>query len=194
MHFRTMMGGAAVAFALSGCAGTATALSQAQQQSLQSLRLFNADASPRFSAYVTCVGADGSCFTAQRTFADWARARHISLRAVAPGDVPTGGGELSAPADAPVPYRLVVQFAPLIVPSFNVTHVAVSGAMDGGYTPPKVGYTATIQVFASATGKLLAELPVHAQRSADFKADAGSYIRDEVKALVAGLDPAYHHQ
>jgi hypothetical protein len=194
MHLRTMIGGAVVALTLSSCVGTDAVISQAQQQSLQSLQLFNADSSPRFSFYLACTSEDVSCITAERAFADWARERHISMRAVEPGDASFRSGEPSTRQAAAVPYRLAVRFAPLVIPSFNVTNVSASGAMDGGYTPPKIGYTATIHVFDSATGKLLQELPVHEQRTVDYKGDAGGYIRAEVKSFIAGLDPAYRHQ
>jgi hypothetical protein len=194
MHMRTMIGTVVVALALSGCAGSGGVFNQAQQQSLQSLQLFNADSSPRFSLYLACSGEDASCVTVGREFAAWAEARQIQLRQVAPADAPFGGGGASAPTSAASPYRLAVRFVPLIVPSFNVTNRDVSGAMQGGYTPPKVGYSATVQVFDSASGKLLAKLPVREQRTAEFKGNAATYIHAEVQRFIAGLDPAWQRR
>jgi hypothetical protein len=191
MRFRTLVGSVFIALALQGCVGTGSVISQAQQQSLQSLQLFKADSSPRFTFYLACTSEDASCVAAEHAFSDWARDRHVTLRAVEPGDRSFKSGQSSTRQPADMPYRVAVRFAPLIVPSFNLTSVNASGTMDGGYVPPKVGYTATIHVFDAATGKLLLELPAHEQRVADFKADAGEYIRSEVRTFVAGLDPAY---
>jgi hypothetical protein len=64
----------------------------------------------------------------------------------------------------------------------------VSGS---GYTPPRVGYGATIRVFDAGSGALLKELSATQQRTADDQADANGYLRAEVKGLIARMDPAY---
>jgi hypothetical protein len=65
--------------------------------------------------------------------------------------------------------------------------------LNGDYKPPKISYTATLYVFDAVSGKLVQQVPYHEQRTADFKADAGDYLRVEVKNFIASLDPAHPH-
>lgn len=194
MRFRTMVGGTVIALALSGCAGTETVIDRAQQQSLQSLHLFNSDGSPRFTFNLTCTSEDVSCVTVERAFSGWAQDRHISMHSVESGDASFRPGRPSIPQVAGVPYRLAVHFAPLVIPSFNEINVGADGSLIGDYKPPKVGYTATLYVLDAGTGKLVQQVPFHEQRTADFKADAGSYLRAEVRNFIASLDPAYRRK
>jgi len=194
MRIRSLAANVVVALALQGCAGAATVISSAQQQSLQSLQLFGADASPRFTFDLACTSEDASCVTVERAFANWAQDRHVSMQSVEPDDASFRPGHPSIPQAASVPYRLAVRFAPLVIASFNKINVTQGGSLSGDYKPPKVGYTATLYVFDAASGKLMQQVPFHEQRTADFKADAGDYLRVEVKNFVASLDPAYSHE
>ena len=187
MRIRGMAATVVVALALQGCAGTAMVINGAQQQSLQSLQLFGPDAIPRFTFTLACTSEDASCITVEHAFADWAQDRHVSMQSVEPDDASFQPGHSSA-AVAGLPYRLAVRFAPLVIASFNKINVTQGGSLSGDYKPPKVGYTATLYVFDAGTGKLLQQVPFHEQRTADFKADAGDYLRAEVKNFVASLD------
>lgn len=190
MRLRVWIGSMLVALALQGCAGTVTVVSQDQQKSLQSLPLFNADSSPRFSFYLACTGEDVSCINAVNAFSDWSRERNITMRSIDPDDGLFTSGIPSARRDAVLPYRVAIRLAPLVVPSFDDTG-GVHGDMRGGYTPPKVGYTATIHVFDAVTGKLLLDIRAHDQRVADPKGDASEYVRSEMNVLIGNLDPGY---
>jgi hypothetical protein len=191
MRVRYMAASVVVALALQGCAGTATVIDRAEQQSLQSLQLFNPDGGPRFTFNLSCTGEDASCVTVERAFSGWAQDRHISMQSVEPGDASLRPGHPSTSQVAGVPYRVAVHFAPLVIASYNKINVGADGSVGGDYKPPKVSYTATLYVFDAGTGKLLQQMPYHEQRTADFKADAGSYLRAEVKNFIASLDPAY---
>ncbi|MDE2156130.1 MAG: hypothetical protein KGJ32_09610 [Xanthomonadaceae bacterium] len=181
-----------VVLALQGCAGTASVLSPTQQKSLQSLPLFNPDASPRFAVDLACISADASCITVENAFYAWARDRHVELRTVEPGDTVFGGGQPAHRPNPALPYRLAIRVAPLIIPSFDESGGGHGDMRTGtAYTPPKVGYTATIRVVDAASGKLLRELPVHDQQDAAYKSDVGKYIRAEMSVLIGSLDPAY---
>jgi hypothetical protein len=175
---------------LQGCVGTATVLSKAEQQSLQSLQLFSPDRSPRFIFDLACVSKDISCHTVERAFSAWAQDRHIALRIVEPNELTRNPDHRSQELKPAVPYRLAVRFAPLVVASYNMIY-SKGDTLSGGYTPPSVSYTATLYVFDVTTGKLLREVPFHDRRTADFKADASGYIRAEVKSFTASLEPAY---
>jgi hypothetical protein len=188
-----LMVSAAVAVVLQGCAGTDVAVNQTGQQALRTLQLFKADSTPRFTFYLACTSEDASCATAEHAFSDWASDRHVTSRLVEPDDVLFTSGMPSFGRNADLPYRVAVRFVPLVVPSFTQLMGNYSTAL-GGYTPPKVGYTATIYVFDSATGKLLQKLPAHEQRSAIPHDRANGYIRSEVSTFLASLDPAYSHQ
>ncbi|HVC15793.1 MAG TPA: hypothetical protein VNE18_00680 [Rhodanobacter sp.] len=179
-----------VMLAVQGCAGTASVISQGQQKSLQSLRLFNPDASPRFAADLACRGSDASCLTVENAFYAWARDRHVELRTVEPGDAVFSGGQPAHRQNPALPYRLAIRVAPLVIPSFDESG-GTGGNMAAGYTPPKVGYAATIRVVDAASGKLLQELPVHDQQDAAYKGDVGKYIRAEMSVLIGSFDPAY---
>ena len=182
-----------VALVLQGCAGTDVAVNQTGQQSLRSLQLFKADSSPRFTFYLACTSEDASCATVEHAFFDWESDRHVTSRLVEADDALFTSGIPSFGRNNDLPYRVAVRFVPLVVPSFTMTSHSYGGAMLGGYTPPKVGYNATIYVFDSATGKLLQELPAHEQRDAKPRDHANGYIRSEVDTFIASLDPAYPH-
>jgi hypothetical protein len=182
-----------VSLVLQGCAGTDVAVNQSGQQSLRSLQLFNADSSPRFTFYLACTSEDASCSTAENAFSDWASDRHVTSRLVEADDALFTSGMPSFGRNTKLPYRVAVHFVPLVVPSFTQMMGNSSTAI-GGYTPPKVGYTATIYVFDSATGHLLQKLPAHEQRTAIPHDHANGYIRSEVSTFLASLDPAYSHR
>ena len=187
MMRRIFMAGA-LALTLQGCAGTPSALDAGDHTALQSLPLFDARGGARFAIELTCTGKETSCDTVEHAFSGWADSRHIALHDRAP-DEPAGGHRGSEPT---VPYRLAVTFAPVLVPSIDLTHVDQSGGLTGsGYTPPRVGYSATIRVIDAASGAKLRELSAAQQRTADYHADANGYLRAEVNGLIANLDPAY---
>jgi hypothetical protein len=189
MRLFLLMLSVVVALVLQGCAGTGSVIPQTGPQSLQ---LFNADSSPRFTFYLACTSEDASCSTAENTFSDWASDRHVTFRLTEPDDALFTSGIPSFGKNTDLPYRVAVHFAPLVVPSF--TQFNGGSQAQGGYTPPKVGYTATIYVFDSATGKLLRKLPAHEQRTTNPKDHANGYIRSEVNGFIASLDPAYQHK
>jgi hypothetical protein len=189
MRFFLSMAGVVVALALQGCAGTGSVIAQSGPQALQ---LFNADSSPRFTFYLACTSEDASCSTVENAFSDWASDRHVTLRLAEPGDTLFTSGIPSFGKSTDLPYRVAVRFAPLVVPSF--TQFNGGGQAQGGYTPPKVGYTATIYVFDSAAGKLLQKAPSHEQRTTEPHGHANGYIRSEVNGFIASLDPAYRQK
>ena len=189
MRLFLLMASTVVALVLQGCAGTGSVIAQSGPQSVQ---LFNADSSPRFTFYLACTSEDESCSTAENTFSDWASDRHVTLRLTEPNDALFTSGIPSFDKTTHLPYRVAVHFVPLVVPSFS----QFSGGNEpiGGYTPPKVGYTATIYVFDSATGKLLQKRPVHEERKANPQDHANEYIHSEVNEFIARLDSAYLHK
>lgn len=177
----------AIVLALQGCAGTPSDISNAEQQSLQSLQLFSPQGKPRFSFDLACTSEDASCSSVERTFSDWAQARNITMQKVESDE----GLLKPEPRAAPtMPYRLAVRFSPLVVGSYNKVNVT-GGSLHGGYTPPAVSYVATLYVFDTSSGKLLRQVRFHEQRTADFKGDASGYIRAEVKNFITSLDPSY---
>ena len=182
-----------VALVLQGCAGTDVAVSQTGQQSLRALQLFKADSTPRFTFYLACTSEDANCATVENAFSEWESDRHVTSRLVEADDALFTSGTPSFGRNADLPYRVAVRFVPLVVPSFTQFMGNQSTAI-GGYTPPKVGYTATIYVFDSATGRLLQELPAQEQRTTNPHDHANGYIRSEVNTLLARLDPAYSHR
>jgi hypothetical protein len=182
-----------VALVLQGCAGTDVAVNQTGQQSLRTLQLFKADSTPRFAFYLACTSEDASCATVEHAFFDWESDRHVTSRLVEADDALFTSGIPSFGRNNDLPYRVAVRFVPLVVPSFTQIMGNQSTAT-GGYTPPKVGYTATIYVFDSATGKLLQELPAHEERTTTPHGHANGYIHSEVNTFLARLDPAYSHQ
>jgi len=179
---------AAMVLALQGCGGASSVVAQSGAP----LQLFNADSSPRFTFYLACTSEDASCSTAENTFSDWASDRHVALRLTESDDVLFTSGIPSFGKSTDLPYRVAVHFAPLVVPSFS--QFAGGSQSMGGYTPPKVGYTATTYVFDSATGKLLQKIPSHEERTTKPQEHANGYIHAEVNAFIARLDPAYLHQ
>ena len=186
MRFRLLAGSLLAALALQGCAGTPAVIGNTQQKSLQSLQLFSPDASPRFSLYLTCNDRHGSCAAAENAFSNWSRSRNIRLQLIDPGDgSPAAGGEGTG-----VPYRMTVELAPMIIPSYDESG-GVHGNMRGGYSPPRIGYTAKIDVFNAANGKLLLDVRAHDQKTGKYKGDANEYIRSEMNALIGSLDPGY---
>lgn len=134
MVWRRWMAGALL-LALQGCAGTPSALSSADHAALQSLPLFDAHGGARFALELACTGAEVSCDTVEHAFSNWADSRHIALRDTAP-DAPADGHRPPSFASNPgLPYRLAVTFAPVVVPSIDMTHVDQSGGLTGsGYT------------------------------------------------------------
>jgi hypothetical protein len=193
MRLFPLIASVVVALTMQGCAGTDSVIKQAGQQPLQSLQLFKADSSPRFTFYLACSGEDASCNTTDHAFYDWASDRHVRLRLVEPHDALFTSGIPSFGRSTDLPYRVAVHFVPLVVPSFNEMTFEAKNTL-GSYTPPKVGYSATIYVFDSATGKLLQELPAREQRFATPHDHANGYIRSEVNTFLASLDPAYPHR
>lgn len=190
MRIRMFAMSAVVATVLQGCVGTGAIMSPAQQQDLQSLQLFNADASPRFTFYLACTSDSVNCITIENAFTEWANDRHVTLRAVDPNDASFRADQPSRLADQGAPYRLAVHYAPWMSSGMTVTSLD----KQGGSYPPVIGYSATIQVFDSATGKLLQTLPVRTQRTADSsKGPANPYLRAEVRDFLANLDPVSAH-
>lgn len=195
MRIRMSAMSAIAAMALQGCGGTGAVISPAQQQGLQSLQLFAADASPRFTFYLACTSDSVNCITVENAFSDWAADRHVSMRAVEPGDGAFRAGQSPRSSDQALPYRVAVRYLPWITPGYDNT--SLSGG--GGSYAPVIGYSATISVFDSATGKLLQTVPVRAERTADDKnadkkAGANPYIRSSVRSFLVSLDPAYAHR
>lgn len=195
MRIRRLAISAVVAMVLQGGVGTGGVMSTAQQQGLQSLQLFGADASPRFTFYLACTSDSVNCITVENAFTDWATDRHVTLHAVESSDGAFRTGQSSRPSDQAVPYRVSVHYMPWITPGYNNT--SLSGG--GGSFPAVIGYSATISVFDSATGKLLQTVPVRAEQTADDKgadkkAGANPYIRSSVRSFLVSLDSAYAHQ
>ena len=143
----------ALAMAIQGCAGTATVLSKTERQSIRSLQLFGPDTSPRFTFDLACVSEDISCLTVEHAFSDWAQNRHIAMRMVEAGDLLLRQDHRSEVLKPVAQYRLAVNFAPLVVASYNKIY-SKGDTLSGGYTPPSVSYTATLYIFDVTTGKL----------------------------------------
>lgn len=194
MQSKMLAGMVVAALVLQGCVGTATVIGKTDQASLQSLQLFGPDEAARFTLQLACTSEDASCVTVEHAFSGWADDRHIAMQMVEPGDASFTRGRPSTGASAQPPYRVAIRFAPLVVASFNKVNFGADGSSSGDYKPPRVSYTATLYVFDAASGKLLQQVPYHEQRTADFKADAGDYLRVEVKNFIASLDPAYTHK
>lgn len=186
MRFLAATGICALVLSLAGCAGTPTVVGQSRQKMLLALHLFDASDKPRFTFYLACTSDDVSCINAGHAFDRWADDRRVDLHAVEPTDA---AFQVVAPAAAQrnaLPYRIAVRYAPIVIPGFNVH--------DGGttnYTSPKVGYTATIKVFDTASGKLLQEIPARNQQATTQEGDAGDYVRAQVKGFIASIDPDY---
>jgi len=186
MRFQFLAGSLLAALALQGCAGTPAVLGSTQQKSLQSLQLFGPDARARFNLYLTCNDKHGSCAAAENAFSNWSRSRNIRLQLIDPGDSsPAAGGE-----GGRVPYRMTIELAPMIIPSYDESG-GVHGNMRGGYSPPRIGYTARIEVFNAANGKLLLAVNAQDQKTGKYKGDTNEYIRAEMSALIGSLDPSY---
>ncbi len=171
---------------LQGCAGQPSVFGRGEQASLQQLRLFDANARPRFDLYLACNSPDVSCINVENAFSHWATARHVRL-VILDSDDGFGNGRSRRGSRATTPYRLTVKFLPVIIPSYDESG-GTSGNMRAGYEPPKVGYGATLQVFDTASGKRVLSMRVHDQRVAKYKADAGDYLRAEVAEFVAGFE------
>lgn len=184
-----------IAMLLQGCAAPGAIMSPAQQQSLQSLQLFGADASPRFTFYLACTSDSVNCITVENAFSDWASDRHVTLLAVEASDGSFRNDRPSRSKDQTRPYRVAVHYSPWITAGYS--NPSLSGG--GGSFAPVVGYSATISVFDAVSGKLLQTVPVRAERTADDKnadkkAGANPYIRSAVRSFLVSLDPAYAHQ
>ena len=177
-----------VAITVQGCAGTPTVLSAADRQSLQALPLFAPDGAPQFSFELACNGEFSSCNTIRHNFDKWAHDRHIHMRMRASVDtVP------HADRQAAAPYRLALSIRPLVVSSYNKVY-SKDDNLSGGYTPPKVGYHASLHVFDAVAGKQLRIVSFHEERVADYKADANSYLRAELNTFIADIEPSYRAQ
>jgi hypothetical protein len=189
MRLGMLVGTAVAMLALQGCAETTPNLGKRGQPSQTSVQWFNPDGSPRFVAYVACTSEDESCSTANKAFSEWADDRHVELRLIESDDAVFRSGTPSSGKAKTMPYRVVIRFVPLVVPSFSPfsggSHVV------GRYTPPKVGYRATTYVFDSATGSLLQETPAHKEVAANPDDHANRYIQSEVDDFLTSLDPAY---
>ena len=186
-------GGLLLATILQGCAGTPQIISVAQQKSLQSLPLFQHDGSPRFSLDLACNGEFLPCNTTRHAFELWASARGIDMRMVEAGVLTRHADRRYSKPGSSVPYRLAIEITPLVVASYNKIYVK-GDDLQGGYTPPKVGYRATLYVFDLTSGKQLRDMPFHDERVADFKADANDYFRAEIANFIGNLDPGYRHR
>ncbi|MHA6205844.1 hypothetical protein ACXU4B_15570 [Dyella soli] len=176
------------AMALQGCVGDKPVVNAAAQRQLQSLQLFNADTSPRFTFYLACTSDTVNCVNVRNWFEQWATDRHVTLRGAEPTDPSFQDGQPSRAREQALPYRLAVYYQPWMKPSYTVTTLT----KNGGSYPPLLGYTATIYVFDSATGKLLQAMPARAEKSADKrKGVANPYLHEQVDSFLASLDPAY---
>lgn len=188
--FGGVLAGLLLATTLQGCAGTAQIISVAQQQSLQSLPLFRQDGSPRFSLELACNGEFVSCKTIQHAFEHWAGERGIDMQMVDASTIIRRTDRRDANSTSSTPYRLAIDITPLVVASYN--KISIQGRnLQGGYTPPKVGYRATLYVFDVASGMQLREIPFHDEDDAKFKADANVYLRGELADFIGNLDPRY---
>ena len=186
MRYGSLLGSLLAACVLQGCAGTPAVLAGGGQKALQSLQIFGQDARPRFSLYLRCDDRHGSCAAAENAFSNWARSRHIRLELLDPAD----GMHPAHGADAGVPYRMTIRLTPVIIPSYDESG-GVHGDMRGGYTPPRIGYSAKIDVFDGASGKLLFDADAHDQQTGQYKSDANAYIRAQMATLIGSLDPGY---
>jgi hypothetical protein len=188
MRVRMLGLGVTAVMILQGCAGTGPARNPSAQKSLQSLPLFDADASPRFVLYVACSSDSVNCSTVEHAFDDWANDRHVEVNFVEPGATAFREGPFSGTPRAAMPYRVAVQYKPWMSAGYTSTSLN-SG---GGSFAPMIGYSATIYVFDASTGKLLQTVPAHGEQSADSnKGPANPYIRAEVRNFLTGLDPGY---
>lgn len=186
MGIRKVVVGALVAVILQGCVAAGPAVSPAAQKDLQALQLFNADASPRFTFYLACTSDTVNCGNIQNWFGEWASDRHVTLHGAEPGDDPFKAGQPSRAKEQVLPYRLAVHYQPWMKPGYTLT----SYFKQGGETAPAIGYSATIYVFDSATGRLLQALPVHAETTAnEQKGPANAYLHAEVDGFLASLTP-----
>ena len=174
---------------LQGCARAPTVLGETEQASLRSMALFGDDGNPRFAAYVACTSEDQSCVLVDKAFSTWADRRRIVIHLVEDDDAAFKSGILSSGKAPKQPYRLALQVSPLLVPSF----FQFRGGMhaQGGYKPPRVGYTARVYVFDAQTGTLLKDMPVHQEITANPDSTANSYIQSEMGILIGSVDPYY---
>ena len=190
MGIRKVMVATLVAMGLQACVGAGPVVSPATQENLQSLQLFNADSTPRFTFYLACTSDTVNCGNIENWFGEWASDRHVALRSTDPGDGSFKEGQPSRAKEQALPYRLAVHYQPWMKPSYTLT----SYFKQGGETAPAIGYSATIYVFDSATGKLLQALPIHAETTAnEQKGPANPYLHAEVDNFLASLDPTYSH-
>jgi hypothetical protein len=187
MRIRILVIGAVAALALQACVGDKPLVDAAAQSNLQSLQLFNKDASPRFTFYLACSSDTVNCGNVENWFDQWADARHVTLRKVEANDASFAAGQPSRVKEQALPYRLAVHYEPWIKPSYTVT----SMYKQGGSYPPLLGYSATVYVFDSATGRLLQSLPMRAEKAADSdKGSANPYLHAQVESFLASLGPA----
>lgn len=183
---------AIVVTSLQGCAGKFSPMNGGDRASLQSLQLYAADSSPRFSAYLACTDASfSSCLTVENAFGRWSHGRHMPLRLFHDREsLLNAAAKVPSRKEADLPYRLAVHFVPTLMPSFDESG-GPGGNMQSGYVPPKVNYRADVYVFDASNGKLLLKTHASDQRTTDPKADANTYLRAEAVALIDSLDPEY---
>ena len=183
--------------ALSACAGTPSVL---DQHRLQSLSLYDQDNHARFTVYVSCESkddlSDGICLRTQYAFSQWASDRKIALTTVDTKDVLFTQDQLEARRlsgrYAGKPYVMAIYFSPEVTPSFGAMYAgtgAVSVASNS--RSARIGYTANIRIFDTASGKLVEQLPSHESLHVKPEANGAPYVRAVVADLVASLDPAY---
>lgn len=184
-----------VAFSLSALllASCATTVSN-NGGDLARLHLFDTSGAPRFSLWYSCAGQVSAetelCWVPSKYFSLWASERHVAIRELANDGAFDANAGLPAAelakSDGSVDYRIVVNFAPFVTPSYTSENTGM-----GGFTPPKVGYQADVYVYTTGDGRLVAQADYHHKSDAPFKADSVPYIKAGVQAVVGALDPTY---
>ena len=169
---------------LQGCASTAP-VGDSGTQTHAGVQLFNADGGPRFNFYLACTSRTVNCEIIEREFDAWTDTHRMTGHSVSPGDPAFSTGKPSPAQDQAQPYRLALRYSPEMAASDN----ALSG---GGQGLPIMSYTATINVFDAATGKLLKTSAFHDQKMIDqSQGSATPYLKAQVRAVLSHLDPAY---
>jgi hypothetical protein len=169
---------------LQGCASTAP-VGDSGAQAHGGVQLFKADGGPRFNFYLACTSRTVNCAIIEREFDAWADTHQMTVHSVASDDPAFSTGKASQARDQTQPYRLAVRYSPEMAASNN----SLSG---GGQGLPVMSYTATINVFDAATGKLLKTSAFHDQKMIDQSQGAANpYLKAQVRAVLSHLDPAY---
>lgn len=172
--------------ALHGCASTGPAMSGAQQQQLQSLHLFAADSTPRFSLYMACTSDSVNCTNVGNAFLGWASGHGVVAHIVDPDDPAFTSTATARAAERALPYRVAIDYRPTIVAGYSTTSYQQASESFA----PTVGYRAVISVFEAATGKLLMRSPVRLQQSADHGKTSNPYVRSQAIGLLDSLGAA----